>query len=106
MKQTKCPYKGDLCIDYGKCEECSWGKLIARYEEKIAKLKKRLVDTERALAVQVTLRQEAEFLNTVAPSLPKGFLQVRGVVDKSSMEFDNFDYSKAVKPSDPNDRRF
>ena len=42
MKNRKCPYKGSLCLDYGSCESCEWGKLINRYEKRIKRLKTEL----------------------------------------------------------------
>ena len=44
MKQRKCPsgrHNGiTACWDYGSCEECAFGKMIQRYENRIARLKK------------------------------------------------------------------
>lgn len=44
MKQRKCPSGRHnsitACWDYGSCEECAFGKMIQRYENRIARLKK------------------------------------------------------------------
>lgn len=41
MVQRKCPQaKQNMCYDRGDCEDCSWNKLIQRYERKVAKLQK------------------------------------------------------------------
>lgn len=46
MKNRKCPYKGSLCLDYGSCESCEWGKLINRYEKRIKRLKIKIATLE------------------------------------------------------------
>ena len=46
MKNRKCPYKGSLCLDYGSCESCEWGKLINRYEKRIKRLKTKIATLE------------------------------------------------------------
>ena len=44
MKNRKCPYKGNLCWDYGACENCEWGKLIDKYERKIKRLQSQVLE--------------------------------------------------------------
>ena len=46
MKNRKCPYKGSLCLDYGNCESCEWGKLINRYEKRIKRQKTKIATLE------------------------------------------------------------
>jgi hypothetical protein len=41
VKQRKCPFgKVELCDSYGNCGDCTWHKVIEKYEKRIAKLKK------------------------------------------------------------------
>ena len=40
VKQRKCPFgKVELCDSYGNCGDCTWHKVIEKYEKRIAKLK-------------------------------------------------------------------
>ena len=39
IKQRKCPFgKVELCDSYGNCSDCTWHKVIEKYEKKIAQL--------------------------------------------------------------------
>ncbi|MCM1322893.1 MAG: hypothetical protein NC218_01770 [Acetobacter sp.] len=41
MTQRKCPQaRLNMCWDKGDCDECSWNKLITRYERKVKRLQK------------------------------------------------------------------
>ena len=46
MKNIKCPYKGSLCLDYGRCESCKWSNLVNRYEKRIKRLKIKIATLE------------------------------------------------------------
>ena len=38
IKQRKCPFgKVELCDSYGNCGDCTWCKVIEKYEKKLAK---------------------------------------------------------------------
>ena len=62
MKKRKCPYRGELCHDYGDCESCEWSGLITKYERKIERLKKKAEQTRKKTA--------REILNRIANHLP------------------------------------
>ena len=47
MKQRKCPYRGNLCYDYGACEECEFGTLISKYESKIKRSRNKTIRLEK-----------------------------------------------------------
>lgn len=53
MKQRKCPYRGELCHDYGDCESCEWSGLITKYERKIVRLKKKAEQTRKKTAREI-----------------------------------------------------
>ena len=39
IKQRKCPLgKAGVCVDYGNCGDCTWCKVIEKYEKKLAQL--------------------------------------------------------------------
>ena len=39
IKQRKCPLgKAGVCVDYGNCGDCTWCKVIEKYEKKIKAL--------------------------------------------------------------------
>ena len=45
IKQRKCPFgKVELCDSYGNCGDCTWCKVIEKYEKKIKKLQDKNVD--------------------------------------------------------------
>lgn len=52
MKQRSCPSGKDFCFDYGKCEDCEWGKIIEqnkKLKKKNKTLKERLSKAEARL---------------------------------------------------------
>lgn len=74
-KQRKCPYKGDLCYDYGECETCTWNKIIVqrdKYKLKYKELKNHFVQIAEALEILqedlMRLRDKAEFYYEKAKS--------------------------------------
>lgn len=64
MKNRKCPYKGDLCYDYGDCENCKWGKLIDKYERKIKRLKSNVLESKKE-AEKETARDCLKILHSI-----------------------------------------
>ena len=47
IKQRKCPFgKVELCSEYGNCGDCTWHKVIEKYERKLKKLQAALKITE------------------------------------------------------------
>lgn len=55
IKQRKCPFgKVELCDSYGNCGDCTWHKVIEKYEKKIAKLQQEY----GYIANQLTIEKE------------------------------------------------
>lgn len=74
-KQRKCPYKGDLCYDYGECETCTWNKIIVqrdKYKLKYKECRNQLTQATEALKILQAdferLRDKAKFCYEKAKS--------------------------------------
>lgn len=94
MKQTKCPIKG-MCVDYGNCADCTWHKIIEKYEKKLVKKDQ---EAKHMLGEQVqryvsALKKETEIRKEVA----KEILEI--VANKTSCDFipmKQFDWFKEL----------
>lgn len=71
MKLYSCPYKGEMCFDYGECENCAWYKIVEKnkkYRKQNKELKQKnteAAEREKALNIMIdNLREENTELHT------------------------------------------
>jgi len=81
MKQRKCPLgKGNMCYDYGDCENCTVGKMIAKYEKKIAKLQQEVNKENTGGGEIINGRQKTTKKTTIARESQISTLGTRSVL--------------------------
>ena len=75
MKQTNCPYKGDMCFLYGNCEECSYYKSMQknrRYRKTIKEINAKNAELQKQVDELTDFKNQVTLFGLYGAGLGNG----------------------------------